>query len=180
MQPGIRRQYNIIEVQMDNGCANLRIHTREDKLGDTPYPIWKKHLVQPNNYIEHAVYFKHVNSLEKAYEIDKLTREKGNFKEGISLLLADMPAEDDNQGVELYNSLIDTYLQQLNLTIDFQFIIQTFSSPNNSLQRGYLLQALINDKQYDRANALAETIKEPLPIEQQAIDKLKSIMRWHR
>lgn len=127
MQPGIRRQYNIIEVQMDNGCANLRIHTREDKLGDTPYPIWKKHVVQPNNYIEHAVYFKHVNSLEKAYEIDKLTREKGNFKEGISLLLADMPAEDDNQGVELYNSLIDTYLQHLNLTIDFQFIIQTFS-----------------------------------------------------
>lgn len=180
MQPGIRRQYNIIEVQMDNGCANLRIHTREDKLGDTPYPIWKKHVVQPNNYIEHAVYLKRVNSLEKAYEIDKLTREKGNFKEGISLLLADMPAEDDNQGVELYNSLINTYLQQLNLTIDFQFIIQTFSSPNNSLQRGYLLQALINDKQYDRANALAETIKEPLPIEQQAIDKLKSIMRWHR
>lgn len=39
MQPGVRRQFNIVEVKMDNGSATIRIHTREDKLGDTPYPI---------------------------------------------------------------------------------------------------------------------------------------------
>lgn len=180
MQPGVRRQYNIVEVQMDNGCANIKIHTREDKLGDTPYPIWKKHIVQPNNYIEHMVNFKHVEALELAYEIDKTTRETGHYKEGITMLMANMPAEDDAQALEQFRSLIDTYLQQLNLTVDYPFIIQTFSTPNNALQRGYLLQALINDKQYDQASALAETIKEPQPVEQQAINKLKSVLRWHR
>lgn len=180
MQPGIRRQYNIVEVQMDNGSANIRVHTREDKMGDTSYPIWKKHIVQPNNYIEHMVTFKHVDALEQAYDIDKTTRETGNYKEGITLLMANRPADDNAQALERFRALIDTYLQQLNLTVDYPFIIQTFSSPYNALQRGYLLLALINDKQYDRASALADTIKDPQPIEQQAIDKLKSILRWHR
>lgn len=180
MQPGIRRQYNIVEIQMDNGRANIRVHTREDKLGDTPYPIWKKHVVQPNNYIEHMVNFKHINSLEKAYEIDKVTRDKGNYKEGIAMLMSNMPEEDDPTGLEQFQSLIDIYLQKLNLTVDYPFIIQTFITPNNALQRGFLLQALINDRQYDRASNLADTIKNPQPIEQQAINKLKGIMRWHR
>ena len=180
MQPGVRRQYNIVEVNMDNGCANIKIHTREDKLGDTPYPIWKKHIVPPNNYIERMVHFKHVNVLERAYEIDRATRKSGNFKEGITKLIANMPTEDDVQGIERFRALLDTYLQQLDLTIDYHFIIKNFSSPYNALQRAYLLQALINDQQYDQANAIARSIEKPQPIEQQAIDKLKGILRWHR
>ena len=180
MQPGIRRQYNIIEVQMENGCANIKIHTREDKLGDTPYPIWKRHIVQPNNYIERKVNFKPISPLEQAYDIDKSTQSTSDYKKGIMMLIANMPAEEDAQASELFRSLIDTYLQKLNLTVDYPFIIQTFKTPSNALQRGYLLQALINDKQYDQASELVEAIKEPQPIEQQAIDKLKSIQRWHR
>lgn len=91
-----------------------------------------------------------------------------------------MPEENEMQGLERFHSLIDTYLQQLDLTVDYPFVIQHFSSPSNALQRAYLLQALINDKQYDRANALVATIKDPQPVEQQVIEKLKSILRWHR
>lgn len=180
MQAGVKRQYNIVEVEMDNGSANIRIHKREDKLGDTPYPIWKKHVILPNNYIERMVNFKHISALEQAYEIDRATRENGNYKEGITKLIANMPAEDDIQGIERFQALMDAYLQKLNLTVDYPFIIQNFGLPNNALQRAYLLQALINDKQYDRANAIAETIKAPQPIEQQAIDKLNNTLRWHR
>lgn len=45
MLPGIKRQYNLVNVDIENGSANLEVFGREDKMNDATYPIWgEKHL----------------------------------------------------------------------------------------------------------------------------------------
>lgn len=136
MLPGVKRQYNVINVAVINGKAHLDVFFREDKKNDSAYPIWGgKHIPNDKKSIGFDVQLNHLSDDELIHIIDDGTRKSNNFKQGIVRLQA--------LELEKGNGMIDGYLQKLNVTDDAEFLVANIQNPETEIAYAYLLQALI-------------------------------------
>ena len=137
MLPGVKRQYNLINVEIENGSANLEVFGREDKMNDDPYPIWgEKYLLKGKKSLVFRVPLNKLSDDDLLRIIDEETRESGDFKNGIlRMKQLDNPVK---QG------FIDEYIQQLSLEVeDLNFILNVFKQPLSNMEYCYLMQASI-------------------------------------
>lgn len=136
MLPGVKRQYNVINVAVINGKAHLDVFFREDKKNDSDYPIWGgKHIPNDKKSIGFDVQLNRLSDDELIRLIDDETRKSNNFKQGIVRLQA--------LELEKGNGMIDGYLQKLNVTDDAEFLVANIQNPETEIAYAYLLQALI-------------------------------------
>ena len=155
---GIRRQYNIIELDMENGQAIVSIHVREDGNNDVSSddPYWRAKQLPGGAVITYHVRFKHVSDDEKLRIIDEETRKSGNYKRGIEALRA------SNIKNSFTQMMLDSYLRQL----DDKDILSVLPEPETVNQCFFLIGVI--DKEHD-----AEAYKRlaSSPILQQALEK---------
>lgn len=180
LNSGKPRQYNLIEIEQKNGEAQVRIHVREDESGDKPDPSWKKHLVAQGNYIEHKIFFKKKMVDDVILEIDNTVMAGGDLKNGIIELQSLLSSQNTETESLMISKFIDDYLQKLNVNEDADFIIDKFLGPHNNVERAYLLRAYLCKNMITEAQKLADMITEPTPIEAEAIDQLKNMLRWKK
>ena len=148
MLPGVRRQYNLINVEIENGSANLEVFGREDKMNDAPYPIWgEKYLLKGKKSLVFQVPLNKLSDDDLLRIIDEETRESGDFKNGIlRMKQLDNPVK---QG------FIDEYIQQLSLEVeDLNFILNVFKQPLSNMEYCYLMQASILNNNVDDVRKL--------------------------
>lgn len=148
MLPGIKRQYNLINVEIENGSANLEVFGREDKMNDAPYPIWgEKYLLKGKKSLVFQVPLNKLSDDDLLRIIDEETRESGDFKNGIlRMKQLDNPVK---QG------FIDEYIQQLSLEVeDLNFILNVFKQPLSNMEYCYLMQASILNNNVDDVRKL--------------------------
>ena len=180
LNSGKPRQYNLIEIEQKNGEALVRIHVREDESGDKPDPSWKKHLVAQGNFIEHKVYFKKKMLDDVIFEIDNKVMAGGELKNGIIELQSLLSSQNTDMENLMISKFIDEYLPKLNVNEDADFIVDKFIEPLNNVERAYLLRAYLCKNLITEAQKLADMITEPTPIEVEAIDQLKKVLRWKK
>ena len=136
MLPGVKRQYNVINVAVTNGKAHLDVFFREDKKNDSAYPIWGgKHIPDDKKCIGFDVQLNHLSDDELIHIIDDGTRKSNNFKQGIVRLQA--------LNLEKGKGTIDGYLQKLNIADDAEFLVENIQNPQTEIAYAYLLQALM-------------------------------------
>lgn len=91
LQPGQRRQYNIIEIEMGNGQADVAINTREDNNPNpnTKIPLWqyKENRYSDDNKIHGRVFFKEIPIMNYIMEIDKRAKNNGNYEQACEELI---------------------------------------------------------------------------------------------
>ncbi len=177
---GKPRQYNVIEIEQKNGEALVRIHVREDESGDKPAPSWKKHLVAQGNFIEHTIYFKKKMVDDIILNIDNTIREGGDLKDGIVELQSLLSSQNEEAENQMISKFIDEYLQKININNEADFIIERFNHPQNGVERAYLLQAYLSKNMIIEAQEIAKMMTMPTPIERQAIEHLKNMLRWKK
>lgn len=137
MLPGIKRQYNIINVEVTNGKAHLDVFFREDKKNDSAYPIWgEKHVPNNKKSIGVDVQLNRLSDDELIRIIDDETRRNKDFKQGIIRLQA--------LNLEKRKGVIDGYLQKINIAVDAEFLVENIHNPQTEIAYAYLLQALIH------------------------------------
>lgn len=137
MLPGIKRQYNVINVEVTNGKAHLDVFFREDKKNDSPYPIWgEKHVPNDKKCIGFDVKLNYLSDDELIRIIDDEARKSHDFKHGIIKLQA--------LNTEMCMNLIDEYLQKLNIAENAEFIIENFQNPDTEIAYAYLLLSLMH------------------------------------
>lgn len=137
MLPGIKRQYNVINVEVANGKAHLDVFFREDKKNDSPYPIWgEKHVPNDKKCIGFDVKLNYLSDDELIRIIDDEARKSHDFKHGIIKLQA--------LNTEMCMNLIDEYLQKLNIAENAEFIIENFQNPDTEIAYAYLLLSLMH------------------------------------
>lgn len=150
MLPGVKRQYNLINVEIENGSANLEVFGREDKMNDAPYPIWgEKYLLRGKKSLVFQVPLNKLSDDDLLRIVDEETRESGDFKNGIlRMKQLDNPVK---QG------FIDEYIQQLSLEVeDLNFILNVFKQPLSNMEYCYLMQASILKNNVDDVRKLIE------------------------
>lgn len=148
MLPGVKRQYNLINVEIENGSANLEVFGREDKMNDAPYPIWgEKYLLKGKKSLVFQVPLNKLSDDDLLRIIDEETRESGDFKNGLlRMKQLDNPVK---QG------FIDEYIQQLSLEVeDLNFILNVFKQPLSNMEYCYLMQASILNNNVDDVRKL--------------------------
>ena len=148
MLPGVKRQYNLINVEIENGSANLEVFGREDKMNDAPYPIWgEKYLLKGKKSLVFQVPLNKLSDDDLLRIIDEETRESGDFKNGIlRMKQLDNPVK---QG------FIDEYIQQLSLEVeDLNFTLNVFKQPLSNMEYCYLMQASILNNNVDDVRKL--------------------------
>ena len=80
---GCKRQYNIIEIELQNGKANVSINVRVDQIAEVGslFPYWRrKPLGSEDNKIEVEVATKELDAAELLRVIDKVVAKDGNYK----------------------------------------------------------------------------------------------------
>lgn len=150
MLPGVKRQYNVLNVEIDNGSATIKVFGREDKMNDAPYPYWgEKHLSNGRSSLSFQVPLSKLSNDDLVGIIDEETRNLGDFKSGIiRMKQLDSPMK---QGY------IDEYLQQLSLEGEnLDFIINVFKQPQSNMEYCYLMQAFIIKNDVDAVKTLME------------------------
>lgn len=137
MLPGVKRQYNVINVAVTNGKAHLDVFFREDKKNDSDYPIWgKKPVPNDKKCIGFDIQLNHLSDDDLIHVIDDETRKSNNFKQGIVRLQA--------LNFEKGKGMIDAYLQKLNIAEDAEFLVENIQNPQTEIAYAYLLQALMS------------------------------------
>ncbi len=180
LNSGKPRQYNVIEIDQGNGKAQVKIHVREDESGDKPAPSWKKHIVAQGNFIEHTINFKKKMLDDVILEIDNTVRSGGDLKDGIIKLQSLVSSNNTATENIIIFKFIDEYLQKLNINKEADFIIDKFNQPQNDVERAFLLQAYLCKNLILEAQKIADMISVPTPIEKEAIDHLKNVMKWKK
>lgn len=150
MLPGIKRQYNLINVDIENGSANLEVFGREDKMNDATYPIWgEKHLPRGKKFLAFHVPLNKLSDDDLIRIIDEETRKSGDFKNGILRM-----KQIDNP---VKQGFVDEYIQQLCLEgEDLNFILNVFKQPLSNMEYCYLMQASILKNDVDVVRNLIE------------------------
>ena len=135
---GIRRQFNIIELKMAYGEAEVLVHVREDGnydvISDDPY--WKAKSM-PDGVITYHVKYKNVKEEEILRLIDDETRRNNDFVNGIKKLRC--------SGINSKHSqkLAETYMKML----DAKQLIKILPNPE-TVNHCFLLMGAI-DKEHD-------------------------------
>lgn len=107
---GIRRQFNIIELVMENGQATVLVHVREDENHDVASddPFWKAKSM-PDGVIKYHVKYKHVTDEEILRRIDDETRKKGDFVNGImKIRFSGINNNDARKLIDVYLKMLDS------------------------------------------------------------------------
>ena len=107
---GIRRQFNIIELVMENGQATVLVHVREDENHDVASddPFWKAKSM-PDGVITYHVKYKYVTDEEILRRIDDETRKKGDFVNGImQIRLSGINNDDAHKLIDVYLRMLDS------------------------------------------------------------------------
>lgn len=137
MLPGVKRQYNVINVAVTNGKAHLDVFFREDKKNDSAYPIWgAKHVPGDKKCIGFDVQLNHLSDDELIRIVDDETRRSNDFEQGIIRLQA--------LNLKKGKGMIDEYLQKLNIAADAEFLVNNIQNPQTEIEYAYLLQALMH------------------------------------
>ncbi len=105
---GIRRQFNIVELEMGNGEAKVSLHVREDSNNDisSDDPYWRSKDLA-GGAINYSVKFKKISEDDILRQIDDDTRKEHNYVKGIRALRS-LGFKNDE-----VNKLLDTYLKEL-------------------------------------------------------------------
>ena len=107
---GIRRQFNIVELVMENGQATVLVHVREDENLDVASddPFWKAKSM-PDGVITYHVKYKYVTDEEILRRIDDETRKKGDFVNGImQIRLSGINNDDAHKLIDVYLRMLDS------------------------------------------------------------------------
>lgn len=88
LQPGCKRQYNILDVEMKNGKAEISVHIREDNNPNisSKLPHWGRKFVNSQGFVKNIVYFKHLNENEILVNIDHYVRSSGDYAYGCNAI----------------------------------------------------------------------------------------------
>lgn len=135
---GIRRQFNIIELEMTNGKAKVLVHVREDGNHDviSDDPFWKAKSM-PDGEITYHVKYKNVTDEEILRRIDDEARRRNDFVNGIIQL------RSSGINSDYANNLVDTYLKML----DSKQLIAVLPEPETANHCFLLIGAI--DKEHD-------------------------------
>jgi predicted phosphodiesterase len=135
---GIRRQFNIVELVMENGQATVLVHVREDENHDVASddPFWKAKSM-PDGVIKYHVKYKHVTDEEILRRIDDETRRNDDFVNGIMQIRFSGINNDDA------HKLIDVYLKML----DSKDLLYVLPEPETDIHCFLLMGAI--DKEHD-------------------------------
>ena len=78
---GYKRQYNVIEVDWQNGAAQIEIHVREDsnRNVESKLPIWSPKQISPTASIRTSVTLKHLDGRALLAGILRESVESGNY-----------------------------------------------------------------------------------------------------
>lgn len=137
---GIRRQFNIVELIMENGKATVLVHVREDGNNDiaSDDPFWKAKSM-PDGVITYHVKYKYVTDEDILRRIDDEARKSGDLVNGIKQIRS--------SGINSENAqrLSDTYLKML----DSKTLISVLPEPE-TVNHCFLLISAI-DREHDIA-----------------------------
>lgn len=135
---GIRRQFNIIELEMEHGEAKVLVHVREDGNNDVTSddPFWKAKSL-PDGVITYHVKYKNVTDDEILRRIDDEARRNNDFLKGImNIRLSGIKSNDAQK-------LMDTYLKVL----DSKELLAILPEPETENQCFLIIGAI--DKEHD-------------------------------
>ena len=106
LQQGCKRQYNIIEVDMSNGEAEVTVHIREDKNPNisSKLPHWVRKNVTSNGKVSNTVFFKHLSNDEILVNIDHYVRRTEDYAYGC-IAIKNLPVVN-KRAQELFNEYL--------------------------------------------------------------------------
>lgn len=149
---GVKRQYNIIEINNNHGNVDVEINIREDinPSRNSKIPIWKSFPIaySENNKIKAEVICKDYSVEDVIREIDNSTRESNNYEKGYVELKTYI-----NQ--PLARELSDSYLSNCSP----EFIIKELNNPQTNDEFILLSGAIIKTENKDRAKQLLNNKK---------------------
>ena len=156
LQPGFRRQYNIIEIERNNldSLINVSINIREDQSNkvNSKIPYWQSRLIASttDNKIHKKVYVKELNMDQLILQIKKEVAVSGDYEQACNKLL-DLGLVDTH-----VRDLFEEFLQKTSLHFQID-ILQKIDV--NSQEIIMLLYAISNSKDKDAANRIREDEK---------------------
>lgn len=156
----VRRQFNIITLEMKRGEANVHIRVREDANFDTSSddPYWRNKSL-PNGDIKYQVRFKKISDDEILRRIDDKTRRTHDYKSGIESLRSSGLNTEDISRME------DEYLKEL----DNRALLVLLPEPKK-YDHCYLLMSAID---YEHDAVAFERLKNSKVLQESLkIDKL--------
>lgn len=114
---GSRRQYNVIEIEKENGIAKVKIHVREDnnRSVSSKYPIWQPKFVGPKSCIETSVKYRQMDEKDELMDILRNARKEGDYVSAYKKLI-DNPASG-----ELYMNIRSEVIRNIK---DNQFLLE--------------------------------------------------------
>lgn len=135
----IRRQFNLIELEMGNGEAEVKVSVREDGNNDisSDDPYWKAKKL-PDGAIRYKVGFKHISDDEVMRRIDDETRRSGDFAAGVTAL------RQSGLAAESVGPLVGEYLKM----VDVKTLFRILPEPEDGNQCFLLIGAI--DKEHDK------------------------------
>lgn len=150
LRPGQKRQYNIIEIEMGYGVADVAINTREDwnPNSNSKIPMWRFKEVRQSidNKIHAKVYLKKIPLMDYVLEIDRKAKMTGDYESACDDLVS-LGLEKEE-----VRKFFDDYIGR---TCD-QYICKQFENLNSP--DGYILLcgAVVNERNVNVARKLLE------------------------
>lgn len=154
---GIRRQFNIIELEMGNGEAKVLVHVREDSNNDvcSDDPYWRAKDL-PGGAVNYYVKFRKISDDDILRFIDDNTRKRKDYVNGINALRS-----LDIMSVEAKN-LQDSYLEKL----DNKSLLGILKEPENIHHCFMMISAVDSEHDAEAFNRLRNS-----PVLQSEIEK---------
>ena len=173
---GTRRQFNIIELEMDNGRAKVLIHVREDGNDDisSDDPYWRAKQLPGGSVITYHVNFKMISDDERLRIIDEETRTSGDYAAGIAALRSSGIESDSIQ------IMMDDYLKML----DSKTLLSVLPGPETAEQCFLLIAAIDNEhnrQAFDRLaknRILQESVKTDSVLKEQFLSLQDKFKIW--
>lgn len=156
LQPGFRRQYNIIEIERNNldSLINVSINIREDQSNkvNNKIPYWQSRLIASttDNKIHKKVYVKELKIDKLLLQIKTETTVNGKYEQACNNLL-DLGLDD-----KFVRALFDDLLKEASAHFQID-ILQKIDV--NSQEIIILLYAIYDSKDKDAANGIRENEK---------------------
>lgn len=148
---GDHRQYNVIEVEHHNGCADIYINIREDKNPNpnNKIPHWAmKALPNSTNKIHYQVCLKEISPEKVLLQIDRKCKETGDYIaacESIKQLEADTNTS--------YNLFFKNYLKEVS---DYEYVYDNIKEIHSVEDAVLKLVAASQLNDVDKKKALLE------------------------
>lgn len=134
---GCRRQYNIIEIEITNGKADIAINVREDvnnNLGSL-IPYWrKKNLSNDDNKIHLSVQTRSLDKENITRIADKLIRQDHDYKYACELL-SSLDLNDDH--------IRNLYFDSLKEISDYEYVYQSIPKVIKNTKEAFLLITVV-------------------------------------